>query len=395
LLLPRLSRRASFIAVAVAFVAVFAAAGSPIPLYNTYRAEDGVTKGHLGIVTVGYLVAAAVSLLMLGRLSNHLGRRPVALAALGLGLVACAILIAAQGPVPLFTARLLQGLSSGLASTALGAFVVDTSRDRPGWLAAAITGTGPMMGVATGALTCGALVQYAPAPKVLIFLVVMVALAVSFLLVLMSPETVARSPGVLRSTKPQLQVPRGSGRLVLTAGAAAVATWSMGGFYQAYGPAVVKSYLGTGNALVAAAVFAAMLVLTPFGGPIAARMSPATGVRTGMALFLAGLAGLVWSLEAGAIWPFVAASLVIGLAQGIASTGALRALLAMAAPHERAGLLSTLYVVSYAGAAFPGIVAFAVAANMELRDIALGYAAVALAGAIVAVTTARNPPVPA
>jgi hypothetical protein len=32
-----------------------------------------------------------------------------------------------------------------------------------------------------------------------------------------------------------------------------------------------------------------------------------------------------------------------------------------------------------------------VAGDLELRDIALGYAAVALAGAVVAIATARNP----
>ena len=125
--------------------------------------------------------------------------------------------------------------------------------------------------------------------------------------------------------------------------------------------------------------------------PLAALMRPAAAVRTGMALFAAALACLLWALEAGTIWPFVGASLVVGLAQGMAATGALRALLALAGPHERAGLLSTLYVIAYAGAAFPGIVAFAVASGLELRDIFIGYAAVGFAGAVVAMAAARDP----
>lgn len=57
--LPRLSARVVFVVAACSFVV----AGSPIPLYNTYRAQDGITNADLGIVSVGYFVAAATALL--------------------------------------------------------------------------------------------------------------------------------------------------------------------------------------------------------------------------------------------------------------------------------------------------------------------------------------------
>ena len=40
-----LPRGAAFAAAASSFVFVFAAAGTPVALFNTYRVEDGVTKG--------------------------------------------------------------------------------------------------------------------------------------------------------------------------------------------------------------------------------------------------------------------------------------------------------------------------------------------------------------
>jgi hypothetical protein len=45
-------------------------------------------------------------------------------------------------------------------------------------------------------------------------------------------------------------------------------------------------------------------------------------------VFVFALVGIVLSLRAGAIVPFIAASLVVGLAQGAASTAGIRALLA-------------------------------------------------------------------
>lgn len=71
----------AFGVVTAAFVAVFLASGTPVPLYNTYRSQDGVTSSGLALTTVVYLAATAITLLTTGRLSNHLGRRPVAIGA--------------------------------------------------------------------------------------------------------------------------------------------------------------------------------------------------------------------------------------------------------------------------------------------------------------------------
>jgi MFS family permease len=207
----------------------------------------------------------------------------------------------------------------------------------------------------------------------------------------MSPETMARNRGATASLRPRMQIPVGSGRTILAAGAAFVATWSLGGFYQAFGPSVTAEYLRTTNPLVAAAVFSSVMVLNPVGGPLSGRFSPATAMRAGMILFMLAIAGIVGSLNAGAIVPFVAASLVVGVAQGAASTGGIRALLAHARQQERAGLLSTIYLISYSGAAIPGMIAGKLAITFDLLQIALGYAAFGIVAAVIAVIAARDP----
>src|SRR3954466_12459626 len=81
----RLSGGAAFAVASCGLVLVFAAAGAPIPLYNTYGAADRLGHEAFALAPGGYFVTAAVALLTLGRLSNHVGRRPVSLAA-----IACA-----------------------------------------------------------------------------------------------------------------------------------------------------------------------------------------------------------------------------------------------------------------------------------------------------------------
>jgi MFS family permease len=390
--IPRIPLRAAFLAAACSLVLVFAAAGTPIPLYNIYRAEDGITNAHLGFVSVGYFLAAATSLLVFGRLSNNVGRRPVGLAALISAALACLILVGMNGVLPLLIARVLQGLSCGLASSALGSYVVDSAPERPRWLPAAITGSAPMLGVPIGALTCGALALYGPAPRVLIYEIMTAVLALCAVLMAMSPETMPRSRGALASLWPRLQVPAGSGRLVLAAGAASVATWSLGGFYQAFGPSVVAEHLGTTNPLITAAVFSSVMVLNPLGGPLAGRLLPATALRTGMTVFVIALVGIVASLHAGAIVPFIASSVAVGVAQGAASTGGMRALLTQSQPEERAGLLSTIYLISYGGTAIPGMIAGELTSMVDLFQIAVGYAALGIVAAIAAMIAARTRP---
>jgi MFS family permease len=201
---------------------------------------------------------------------------------------------------------------------------------------------------------------------------------------------VRRTPGALASLRPRLQVPAGSGRMLIAAGAAFTATWSLGGFYQAFGPLVIAERLGTTDALVAAAGFSAVMVLNPLGAPVAARWSPMASVRSGMALFIVAVIGIVLSLNAGAIVPFLVASLAVGIAQGAASTGGIRALLSQASQEQRAGLLSTIYLISYCGAALPAMAAGELARFMSLTQVAEAYAALGVVAALVAMVAIQS-----
>lgn len=386
----RFSRNTAFVAAACAFIFVFAAAGTPIPLYNTYRLEDGLTNSDLAIVSVAYFIAAASSLLIGGRLSNFVGRRPVALVALLSAALGCLILATLHSVMPMLVGRVLQGLACGITSSSLGAYVVDTSEGKPRWLTAAITGSAPMLGIPVGALTAGALVKWGPEPRLLAYAFIAIILLVLAAVIALSPETVARRAGSLASLRPHMQIPRGSGRLVVAAGAAAVATWSLGGFYQAFGPSVTAEHLGTASPLVTAAIFSSVMVLNPLGGPLSARFSPVVSVRLGMGLFIIAVSSIMFNLWAGWILPFIGTSLVVGIAQGLASTGAIRALLESTGIEERAGLLASLYFISYSGAAVPGMVAGRLASHFDLFEIALGYALLGIVASVVAMATIKN-----
>ena len=58
---------------------VFAASAAPIPLYDVYHRDFGVTYNALALTSVFYFVGAVSALIFFGRISNHLGRKPLAL----------------------------------------------------------------------------------------------------------------------------------------------------------------------------------------------------------------------------------------------------------------------------------------------------------------------------
>jgi MFS family permease len=383
--------RNGFAAATATFVTIFAAGGSAIPLYPTYRAVDGVTDQQFALVAVAYMVCAIVALLVLGRLSNHHGRRAVTLLAISLAVVGCIVLLVDRGFWGLLSGRALQGIAAGLASTAVAAYVVDSAPRRPTWLVGVVTGSANVVGLAIGVFVTGALVQFAPWPRELAFIVFIALLAVCGVWIATRAETVQRAAGAWRSLVPRLVVPESARPLMVPAASIFLATWSLGGYFQAFGPSVATEYLGSSAPLIAAAVFASYNGPGVFGGPIAALLKSSTGQRLSISIVVVAALGLVGAAWAGNAALFIASGVVGGVGMGIGMTASLNSLLPEARPEQRAGLLAVVYTLSYAGAAIPGLIAGQLTQVVDLLTITEGYAGLtAIALVVVLVSTRRR-----
>ncbi|WP_251977163.1 MFS transporter [Salinicola avicenniae] len=388
---PNTSHWMGFWAGALSLMLVFAASATPIPLYAIYRESEGLSYAALSLTAVFYFVSAITALLVCGRLSNTLGRRPVVALSLLLAVLACGVFLEVSGVTPLIIGRILQGFSCGLASSAAAAFVTDNAPERPAWLAPAVTSTGTMIGLTFGALVSGSLIEYAPAPRVLPYLVVAVGLLLCLLLVWRSRETSPRHRGVLASLRPRFALPHASWKLFPVAACIFVATWALGGFFQAFGPSLSTDQLGSSSALVAAVVFSSYMAPSALGGPLGGRLSPQAAQRFGIVAFVVCVAGLLASLTAGTIGLFLLASACAGVAQGMVLSGSIRALLANAEPSERAGVFSVIFTTCYCGAAIPSLIAGQAARVLSLPQVLGGYLALALIACVVTLFTARDP----
>lgn len=380
--MTRFGRKGAFATASVSLISTYAASATPIPLYGLYRTADGLSYTDLSLSAVVYFVGAVSSLLFFGRLSNHFGRRLSALLTLILMAVAAISFLNVHSALPLLIGRFLQGVSCGLASTALAAWVVDTAPEKPAWLAPAVLSCGPMSGLTIGGLASGTLVDFGSEPRVLPYMVILAVLAICLLLCCNSMETVMRKPGVLSSLKPQLGLPPLARHAFRIGVFVFVPTWALGGFFQAFGPAMAMEQLHSTSALAAALVFASIMAPSPIGASLAGRVSVANAQRIGMVTFALSIGALIFTLSNGLLVPFLIASVCAGIAQGAVLSSSINSIVSKATLEERANVLGLIYATSYTGAAIPTLIAGRFSESYSLVQVISAYGAMALVGCI-------------
>jgi predicted MFS family arabinose efflux permease len=379
----RLSGRPAMYLLASVIVSLLSASAAPTPLYAIYQARWGFTPITTTVVFGVYAVAVLVALLTLGRLSDHVGRRPVLLAAIAVQAVSLLVFATASGVPELLTARVIQGLSTGAALGAIGAGMLDIDRQR-GAFANAVA---PGMGTGTGALLSALAVRYLPAPTHLIYLALLAVFALQAVGIAVMQETVTRGPGALSALAPDIGLPRSVRAQVLTAAPVLFAVWALAGLYGALGPALVRALTGSASEVLGGlslSVLAAVAVVSIIALRNAA---PRTVMLTGIGGLIAGAALSLLALTLTSPALFFAGTAVSGVGFGSGFQGGIRTVLPNAAAHERAGVLSLLFVVSYLGLGIPAVAAgFAAVHGIGLLGAARYYGAAVILLAAFALT---------
>ncbi len=175
----------------------------PTPLYRGYQERFGFSPLTVTLIFATYVLVLVPSLLMVGPLSDAVGRRRVLLPAVGVAALGSLVFAAAEGTGWLFAARLLQGLAVGAASGALTAALTELEPRGDRRRAALVSTVVSVGGLGLGPLLAGVLAQYAPAPRVLPFMVELVLLVPAALAMASLPAT-GTGPARWRPRRPQL-----------------------------------------------------------------------------------------------------------------------------------------------------------------------------------------------
>jgi len=342
--------RLAFGMLAYAFAAIMVGTTLPTPMYALYGEQMHFAVLTTTVIYATYAGGVLFALLAFGRWSDAIGRRPVLLAGVVFAVASAAVFLVAHSVSMLLVGRVLSGLSAGIFTGTATAAVIEAAPENWRTRAAAVATVVNIGGLGTGPLLAGLLVEYAPAPLHLSFIVHIVLALLAGAAVLIVPETSQRtgSIGVQR-----LSVPAEVRTVFVIAALAAFAGFAVTGLFTAVAPSFLSQVVGITNhavaGLIACSIFAASAV-----AQVAARtMNPQRAVAIGCAILVVGMVILAVALHFSSLAGLIAAAVVSGIGQGISFSRGLAAVAERTPPGRRAEVSSTYFVVAYVAISLP------------------------------------------
>lgn len=389
-----ISRRSSFwVAAAIAAIALWTSA-APTVTYPVYAAEWKLTTSTTTAIFAVYPIVLVVALAVFGNLSDYIGRRSTVLVGLGLSFAGVVLFAAAPSVEWLFAGRAFMGLGVALSLSPATAAMVEFSAPGQEKRASAITTASTAVGLVLAMLIGGALIEYAPLPTHLNFIVLAVVIAVVWAFAWFLPRhSSAEARGRWRPRG--ITVPRDI-RPVFAIGAISVTTaFLVGVIMLSLGADIAQELIQSDNALVNGAVLALNAAAIAVAAIALRNARPVTLVMGGAASTVVGLGVMLASSVQHSLALFLVAAVITGAGYSLLFGGGLGIVSAAAPAHHRAGTLSAVYLISYFFQGTTALALGALATSYDLQlalEIGAGLVSVfAVAALVLAITMGRGP----
>ena len=366
-------RRYGFALLTYALAAVMIGATLPTPMYELYGHRMHFSVLTTTIIFATYAGAVLAALLLFGRWSDVIGRKPMLLAGASLAIGSSVVFLVADSVSTLLVGRVLSGLSVGIFTGTATAAILESAPPRWRTRAAAIATLANLGGLGLGPLVAGVLIQYAPAPLDLSFAVHAALVAVAVVAVLLTPETAHRTGrlGVQR-----LSVPPQTRAVFMVAATAAFAGFAVNAMFASVAPTFVSTLMDVGNHAVAGGVAGLMVLTAAIVQPVAVRVAPPRAIAAGSALLVAAMVMLFAALTFSSLWGLIVAAVVAGVGQGLSFGRGLAAVSECTPADRRAEVSSTYFLVAYVVLSLPVIGMGAAAQHWGLQSAGEAFAVI-------------------
>jgi hypothetical protein len=367
------------------------------PIYDLYRSSYGFSAFVLVLLYAVYVIGNLLALLLFGRLSDQIGRKPIVFAALGLAATSAAMFLAARGLPWLFLARIISGLAVGIGSGAATAWITEfTPAELRPRAASLMTGFN-FIGLALGPLLAGPLIEYAPHPLRLPFAAYLAIAAFTALLVATRPETIADKAKPTFAVR--LGVPPGVRAAFIAPAASGFAAMAVVGFYAALGPTTISNDIGIADRALISLIVAELFIVAA-GVIFATQRWPARkAMLTGLAATPLGMALLVLAQRTASLSALLAGTAVCGIVGALGYRGGLAVANGLAPAERRAEVASAFFICCFCGNAVPiiGVGALTQISGPRTADLvfAVVVTAIALGAAAAAFAAPSRPTDPA
>lgn len=364
----------SFFVAAFCLITCFVTAATAIPMMAYWVNELQLSSSEVAMSVVSYFAGCVLTLILFARLSNFLGRKPVVIAALAFGAIACYLFSVGQSPSDLYIGRFLQGLSCGLATSACMSWVVDTAPPARAWLGTAMTSAGPNIGLSLGTLLTGLIIEYNVLNPTLLFDACVALLIFCIVLAVLGTETMKLgTESIGQVLIPKIAIPARLRRLFILSITAFIGTWGVSSFFQGFSAQFAQIVFGETSVLLAAITYLLLIIPIAIFGLISGRFNPSKTLLLMSTSFLFGAGGVFLTLDMQSPALFMIFVVICGAAQGGTCCSGLKLLLMDATLRERAGLISALYLGAYVGSGIPNFSIGQLAKDVSMTTIANGF----------------------
>jgi MFS family permease len=365
-----------------AWLVLMAGVNLATPLYAVYAARFGFSSLVLTAVFAAYAFALVPALLLFGRLSDRFGRRPVLLVGLAVACAGLGLFAAARGTAWLFGARAVQGLAVGMISGAATAALVELDPRHDRRRAAMFAGLAQAGGSAAGPLLAGVLVEWAPAPRQLSFLVALAATgaAAAFVLALPEPAPGEHEPWRVQWPRVPAEIRWPFVRVSVTA----AIVWASVALFLSIVPSYAAELLRNRNAALLAAVAAIALAASCVSLVVSRRLRIVSQRQeaSGLGLLGTGLVLLAFASPLRSLAVLVLGAIAAGAGHGLGFLNAQEELNDLA-PGERRGevtaaFIACIYFVVASAVIGTGLLDLRFSLSVSVGAVAVGLAVAAL-----------------
>ncbi|MEC7816689.1 MAG: MFS transporter [Pseudomonadota bacterium] len=364
-----------FLGAAFAFSVTMIGTTMPTPLYPIYQARFGFSDLMITIIFAAYAAGVIAALILTGRWSDQIGRRPMLLAGLILSLLSDLVFWQANSLGMILTGRVLSGLSAGIFTGTATVAVLELAplhwRDKAAFFATAAN----MGGLGLGPILAGALSQYLPWPLHLTFVVHSAMAVLAAGCIWAAPETVNR-PAKPRLSVQRLSVPPAVRGVFIPAAIAGFAGFAMCGFFTSIAPAMMGKVLGYDHRLLIGAVAGSIFLASTVGQFLQGALPLRLRLPLGCVTLMLGVIPIALGIHTQSLALFVTGAVIAGMGQGMSFRAGLGAIAEASPTAEKAAVTSSFFVVAYVAISVPVIGLGLMATVTTLKITGITFAAV-------------------
>jgi len=373
-----------FAAVVAVFAVVMMGTTLPTPLYPSYEARFGFGSSATTQLFAVYAAGVIVALVLVGRLSDAIGRRPTLLAGVGLSLLSAVVFAIGDPEWLLAMGRVLSGFSAGIFTATGTVAVLEAAPPGRRRLAGALATAANIGGLGLGMLMAGLIAGLTPWTLRAPFVVHAALLVIAGLALLVARETAPADRARFRLQLPR--IPAEARPTFWVAAVGAVTGFAVCGLFSSVAPNFVGTVLDIHSPIVVGAVTFLLFAASAAAQIVLQRLNDRTSILVGSLALVLGMLVLVSALLAASLALLVVAAVCSGVGQGLLFMTGLRAVTGATEPEHRTEATTSYFITAYLAISIPSIAVGLLAAAAGLTVAGVAFATVIVLGTLAGLT---------